>query len=69
MKNPKLMPLAELMKIKDGIVEIIDRNSEPTKMNPGTALEFLEQLSTDIQCRIDGIKDDMRAKGQDWGDE
>ena len=64
---PRLMPRAEMMEIKAKIVADVDEASEPSKMNPGTALEFLEQLSTDIQCRIDGLYDDMKAKGQDWG--
>jgi hypothetical protein len=33
----------------------------------GDALEWLEKLSSDINSRIEEIKDDMRSKGQDWG--
>lgn len=43
----------------------IDAVTEPSMMTPKQALEFLELLSTDIQCRIDGLKDDMRNRGQD----
>jgi hypothetical protein len=40
----------------------IDNCTEPGHMTLEEALEFLEQLATGIQCRIDGIKDDMKSK-------
>jgi hypothetical protein len=59
-----LSPLNQSSQSK--ILEEIDRITEPSVMSQGEALEFLERLSTEIETRIDGIKDDMRAKGQDW---
>lgn len=42
----------------------IDAASDPVNMTPEQALAFLERLSTDIECRIDGIKDDLRNREQ-----
>jgi hypothetical protein len=50
------------------ILDMIDASTDPSQMGPGEALEVLEQLHTEIQCRIDGLKDDMRNAGQDWGE-
>jgi len=50
---------------REQIIDEIDRATDGFGL--GEALEWLEQLATEIQCRIDGIKDDMRNKGQDWG--
>lgn len=47
------------------ILKLIDETTEPSRMGPGAALEFLERLSSNIESRIDGIKDDMRSAGGD----
>lgn len=52
---------------KERILQEIDSATEPDKMGPGEALEYLEGLVSDLESRMEGIKDDMRAKGQDWG--
>lgn len=44
----------------DAIVERIDATTEPMALED--AKEFLEQLSTEIESRIDGIKDDLRSR-------
>ncbi len=49
------------------IVEQVDAATAPNNMGPGQALEFLERLVTELEVRMDAIKDDMKAKGQDWG--
>ena len=42
------------------ILELIDQATEPSQMTLEEALEFLQQLATEIDSRIDGCKDDMR---------
>jgi len=44
------------------ILELIDLATEPGKMTLEQALEFLEQLATEIDGRIDGCKDDIRNR-------
>lgn len=47
------------------ILQLIDHAYEPGKMSLAEALEFLEQLATEIDSRIDGIKDDMKSN-KEW---
>jgi hypothetical protein len=42
------------------IMETVDLATSPANMTPAQVLAFLEQLSTEIGVRIDGIKDDLR---------
>lgn len=60
---------------KGEIIAIIDRTIDPTVLTAREAFELLESLQDDISTRIDALievlhkahRDDMRAKGQDWG--
>jgi hypothetical protein len=40
------------------ILDMIDESTEPNKMGPAEAVAFLEELSTDIDGRIEGLKEE-----------
>lgn len=44
---------------KDSILMRIDDATHPDAMTQEEALEFLEELSSDIEARIDGLKSDV----------
>ena len=44
----------------ESITDNIDFATEPGRMSRAEAMKFLEQLATNVQCRIDGLKDDER---------
>lgn len=45
------------------IMDIIDRATEPAVMGKREALEFLEQIETDIEGRKEALRDELRAEG------
>jgi hypothetical protein len=40
------------------ILRLIDETTEPNKMDPKEAMDFLASLHADIEGRIDGLKDE-----------
>jgi hypothetical protein len=40
------------------VLQLIDEATEPKRMRPAEALTFLEELHTDIDGRIEGLKDE-----------
>lgn len=46
------------------ILEQIDRATDPSRMSLQEAKEFLERLATEIEVRIDGVKDSIA----DWAE-
>jgi hypothetical protein len=42
------------------LLQDIDDMTSPQNMTPQQAKDFLERLSTEIEVRLDGIKDDLR---------
>ena len=40
------------------ILRLIDETTEPHRMEPADAMSFLETLQTDIESRIDGLRDE-----------
>lgn len=45
---------------KDEILELVDDATKPDEMSGSEALEFLEGLQSDIEARIDGLRDDLK---------
>lgn len=50
----------EVENIFENILDTIDAAISSTNMTAEQAMAFLEQLHTAIDCRIDGLKDDLR---------
>jgi hypothetical protein len=46
------------------ICRMIDHATDPDRMSLDQAKEFLENLATEIEMRIDAIKDDIVASGE-----
>ncbi len=40
---------------------LIDELSTPEDMSPAEAVEFYETLMSDLEAKIDGVRDDMKA--------
>jgi hypothetical protein len=60
------------MKVKEGllmnanreiVLQMIDEATEPKRMRPSEALTFLEELHTDIDGRIEGLKEEHPELG------
>ncbi len=47
------------------IVELIDRATDPKHMTLRGAIEFCEHLVSEIESKIEGMKDDLRATEPD----
>lgn len=45
---------------KEEILESIDKATEPRVMDAEAAHKFLERLVCDIECRMEGLRDDMK---------
>lgn len=43
-----------------GILEIADKATEPRQMTKLEALDFLERLCCELECRIESLKEEMR---------
>lgn len=44
------------------IMRTVDESTEPRRMSQEQAKDFLEQLVTELESRLDGIKDDLRSR-------
>jgi hypothetical protein len=49
------------MDMLEEIIQLIDQATDPAHCSLQQALVFLEQVSTEVDSRIDGIKDYLRA--------
>ena len=47
-------------KIKDSILEQINEAIEPGKMSQQEALDFLDEIISDLEGSCDGIRDDIK---------
>ena len=43
---------------------MVDSTTEPSKMTQEQAINFLEELCSDLESRIEGIKDDMKTDAE-----
>lgn len=48
--------------VKEEILNLIDDRSAPAIMTKREAMELLEELSTDIDCRIDCLRDELNEE-------
>jgi hypothetical protein len=46
------------------VMTAIDTLTEPTVMTKREAIEFLEQCMTDIECRIEALKDELKNENE-----
>lgn len=44
------------------IMNQIDVTMDPRRMSQEQAKEYLEAIATDVEARLDGIKDDLKSK-------
>lgn len=42
------------------IIEAVDASIDPEFMSPTEALEYLEELSTQIESRLDALREEMQ---------
>ena len=50
-------------KAKQDIMDQIHEVIEPSKMSPEEALEFLDELASDIEASQGGLRDDIKNAG------
>jgi hypothetical protein len=60
-----MLSKAEEKVLYEKIVNDIDQTTEPRNMNKKRAKDFLEQLQSDIESRLDGLKDEMADEDND----
>lgn len=46
------------------VLEMIESDTAPSRMTARQALEYLEEIQTELDGRIDGLKDDVKAEGE-----
>lgn len=44
------------IEMRQRILDLVDEDTKPEKMSPREAIEHLEELSSDIDARIDALK-------------
>lgn len=44
----------------ESILSMVDRVTEPPKMSKSQALAFLEQIETEIEFRVEALREEMR---------
>lgn len=47
------------------VMRLIDRLSEPKAMSKQVALDFLEQIETDLQGRMESLRDELAEGGEE----
>jgi hypothetical protein len=60
-----MLSKAEEKVLYEKIVNDIDQATEPKNMSKKRAKDFLEQLQSDIESRLDGLKDEMADEDND----
>lgn len=53
---------ATMTKTPDQLMEEINRATSPSEMSAEEALEFLEDLASQIEASIDGLRDDLKER-------
>ena len=52
------MPVGDTTRMRHYIMESVDEATAPGKMTPQEAIEFLQELSADVDGRIEALKDE-----------
>lgn len=52
----------------DEILRAVDAMTEPGNMTQEQALDFMEELSSDVDARIDGLRDDIKNRDESGED-
>ncbi len=52
------MPASDMDVIRERIMELVDEETGPDKMKPEVAIEFLEELVTVIEMRVETLREE-----------
>lgn len=49
-------------KVKTAVLEVLDRETRPERMTKSEYVEFLEDLITDLEIRLEAAEDDLDGR-------